>query len=421
MRVKYQKLSPVSLGLTLFFFSFSFWACARFPDINTCSLDETGNRHFVGKGTSDNPYILCTYEDLRDKLQDANNLSSHFAMYANIDARESWAENPPSGMTSCIAFDGNNQATATCEGWEPVGDDTTPFTGSFDGRGQSISNLWIKRDISRMGFFGVLGNSSPEGDIRNLALLDIDIQGGSSSNIIGALVGRQDGGTITNSYATGEVNAGANDDIAGVLVGGQSGGMITNSYVRGDTNGESGDDSIGALVGYQDGGTTTNSYATGEANGGIGIDRVGGLIGQQLGGTITNSYALGDANGGNDNDEVGGLVGQQHGDITNSYAVGSVEGGSGVNDVGGFVGNLGTGSAITGTNYYFDNPMGSTNGIGNGACIATVCIQEMDANFTTIFGALFSTMGWDNAIWSSRDGHPCLLAFGGPGNGCPPP
>ena len=505
MKLKHL-ISYVSLGLVLSSFFISS-ACAKFPDIDLCK--------FEGKGTSDDPYVLCTYEDLMDKLQEPSNLSAHFALYGNIDARESWSQG---SLSTCVAYDGTNVATAACEGWEPVGNLTNPFTGSLDGRGHSISNLWMNRDTTGtgtgMGFFGVMDNLSSGGaaSIRNLGLPDLNIQGGASLNNIGGLlgyqaegiiensyvtgmvygedggdrigalvgqqdggtiensyaagdvngedgtdylgglVGRQNGGTITNSYATGAVNGGAAGDEVGGLLGYHFGGDITNSYAIGAVDGGSGADEVGGLLGYHSGGDITNSYAIGAVDGGGGADEVGGLIGSQDGGTITNSYAEGDVDGGASDDEVGGLVGYQvGGNITNSYAIGTVDGGDNTDFVGGLLGyqqggtiedsyaagtvdgGFGTNTvgglvgsrygSITGVNYYVANPPGSTNGIGGGTnCNAMECIQEMDVNFATIFGALFSTMGWMDPPWQNRSSaHPCIRGIDfGPGNGCPP-
>ena len=328
----YKKLLFFSLLLLFVFLGPG--ACAKFPDIEICNLKDTGERRFVGKGTPGDPYILCTYEDLIDKLQDPNNLSAHFAMYANIDARETWSQGSAS---ACIAYDGTNAATATCEGWEPVGNFTTPFTGDFDGRGHGISDLWIKRDILRMGFFGSMGNASSEPNIRDLSLLDVGIQGGGGTNNIGGLLGVQTAGTITNSYITGDVNGGTGSDKAGALVGEQN-GDITNSYATGEVNGGDNDDNVGGLVGEQAGGMITNSHATGEVNGGINNDNVGGLVGEQAGGMITSSHATGEVNGGINDDNVGGLLGSQSGDITNSYATGKANGDTDNDKVGGLVG-----------------------------------------------------------------------------------
>ena len=363
MKLKHL-ISYVSIGLVLSSFFISS-ACAKFPDIDLCG--------FEGKGTSDDPYVLCTYEDLMDKLQEPSNLSAHFAMYANIDARESWSQG---SLSTCVAYDGTNAATAACEGWEPVGNMTNPFTGSFNGRGHSISNLWINRDLTGtgmgMGFFGVIDNPSSGGaaSIRNLGLLDLNIQGGISRNNIGGLAGEQAGGTITNSYVRGILDGGAEDDYVGGLVGQQDGGTIEDSYAEGDMDGGDDNDRMGGLVGnqlaagmiedsyaivdvngegsldylgglvgrQQSGGTIENSYATGMVNGGAGGDYLGGLAGTQ-GGMIENSYASGAVNGGDDGDNIGGLVGfQQGGTIEDSYATGDVNGGADDDNAGGLVG-----------------------------------------------------------------------------------
>ena len=206
-------------------------------------------------------------------------------------------------------------------GWLPIGDEANPFVATFDGNGRSISNLAISRDQFYVGLFGQTGAAAV---IRNIGLVDnlADYSGSSDSNIyIGGLVGRQSGGSITASYATGPA-AGGDGDL----------------------------DNVGGLAGYQ-GGLITASYATGAAAGGDGIDGVGGLVGTQLGGSITASYATGPAAGGDSSDSVGGLVGfQAGGSITASYATGPAAGEDGIGDfVGGLVGfqHLDAGSSIT--------------------------------------------------------------------------
>ena len=227
-------------------------------------------------------------------------------------------------------------------GWLPIGDETSPFVAVFDGNTHTISNLAIRRDQTYIGLFGVT-----VGGIRNLGLVDnlADYTGSSySDNYIGGLVGYQDEGSITASYATGDADGGnGSQDRVGGLVG-LSYGSITASYATGDADGGDGySDSVGGLVGYQGSGSSiTASYATGDADGGDGDnEEVGGLVGQQYYGLITASYATGDADGGDgDYDSVGGLVGYQYqGLITASYATGDTDGGDGDYDsVGGLVG-----------------------------------------------------------------------------------
>ena len=235
-------------------------------------------------------------------------------------------------------------------GWLPVGNAAEPFVAVFDGNGHRIRNLAIRRDQTSVGLFGAIGGSAA---IRNLGLIDnlADYTGISDDEIyIGGLVGRQSGGLITASHATGPAAGGdGNKDAVGGLVGVLLGGSITASYATGVAAGGDGDDDVvGGLVGFQSDGSITASYATGAAAVGAGgSNSVGGLVGLQNLGSITASYATGAAAGGDgDFDEVGGLVGWQlNGSITASYATGAAAGGAGSDDVGGLVGRrLGDGS-----------------------------------------------------------------------------
>ncbi|MCT7535790.1 filamentous hemagglutinin N-terminal domain-containing protein [Aliarcobacter cryaerophilus] len=226
------------------------------------------------------------------------------------------------------------------EGWNPIGDYSNRFTGTFDGLGFAISNLYINHPITDfVGLFGYTNNAT----IKNIGLKNVGITGG---NYTGGLVGYNEGGTITNSYATGTVGGHSS---GGFYVGGLVGynansGTITNSYATGTVGGDSsGGSYVGGLVG-ENVGTITNSYATGTVGGGSGGgSHVGGLVGYNANsGTITNSYATGTVSGhSGGRSYVGGLVGYNanSGTITNSYATGTVSGHSGSRPhVGGLVG-----------------------------------------------------------------------------------
>ena len=242
-------------------------------------------------------------------------------------------------------------------GWQPVGDSANAFNAIFDGNGYVIRNLAIRSELDSIGLFGV---TTANAIIRNVGLVNnlSDYTGSSNGfNPVGGLVGFQNGGSITASYATGNADGGdGGQDRVGGLVGQQgSGGSITASYATGNADGGAGNtDLVGGLVGQQgSGGSITASYATGNADGGDGnSNRVGGLVGRQDGGSIiTASYATGDADGGAESsDYVGGLVGFQNGgSITGSYATGDADGGDGRQDyVGGLVGLQNSGS-ITGS------------------------------------------------------------------------
>ena len=181
-------------------------------------------------------------------------------------------------------------------GWQPVGSESNPFVAVFDGNGYAIRNLGIRRAQENIGLFGfIAGNAA----IRNLGLVanlaDSTFDSGSS---VGGLVGRQDDGSITASYATGTADGGSGDD-----------------------------DRVGGLVGLQRGGSITASYATGPvAAKGTNFDAAGGLVGWQNGASITASYATGPVVSETENGGGGGLLGYPNfgASITASYASGSV-------------------------------------------------------------------------------------------------
>ena len=217
-------------------------------------------------------------------------------------------------------------------GWEPIGDAEDPFAAVFDGNGNAISNLAISRRQTDIGLFAAIGEGAA---IRNLGLIDNLARYPGSSNDrvnIGGLVGSNDGGSITASYATGAAASGdGNVNAVGGLVGSQGGGSITASYATGPAAGGDGDsDYVGGLVGYQSFvGSITASYARGAAAGGGGnTNYVGGLVGWSDLGSITASYATGPAAGGSStNDRVGELVGLSTGLILASYGFGETTGG----------------------------------------------------------------------------------------------
>jgi hypothetical protein len=235
-------------------------------------------------------------------------------------------------------------------GWQPIGTWADRFTGSFDGGGYEIRDLFINRpdDEYCVGLFGCVDVGS---GIKNLGVVNVVVTGrlhnvgglvgtnwGTVSNCystgnvtgdvgVGGLVGWNEAGTVNNSYSTASVTG--EDEHVGGLAGG-NGGTVSNSYSTGSV---SGSDQVGGLVGgnYR---IVSNSYSTGNVTGDL---YVGGLVGLNYFSTVDNSYSSGNVTG---VDYVAGLVGINWGTVSNSYSSGNVTG-----DwlVGGLVGeNLGT-------------------------------------------------------------------------------
>ena len=212
------------------------------------------------------------------------------------------------------------------EGWRPVGSATyvngtlqegNPFNTLFEGNRFTLNHLFINRVSTHfVGLFGYTGSNSI---VRNIGLRTVSVTGNS---FVGGLVGWNNGGTISQSYATGSVSG----NRVGGLVGWNNGAIIQ-TYATGSVTG--GAHSVGGLVGWNNG-TISQSYATGAVSG---TQYVGGLVGANDNGIISQSYATGAVSGNTYN--IGGLVGWNHGTISQSYATGAV---SGTQFVGGLIG-----------------------------------------------------------------------------------
>lgn len=191
-----------------------------------------------------------------------------------------------------------------------IGNDTTAFTGKFDGIDYNIFGLTIKNGGKNTGLFGYTNNAT----ISNVTLVGGSIKG---SNNVGAIVGSANNTTLTN--------------------------VVNSAAVSGNSN-------VGGIVGSADGTTVENAINTGTIEGNSKSEtNVGGLIGEMKDSNtadnyksqiIGNSYNLGAVTG--DGANVGGLVG---------YAVNSTIGDgtnlvynrldvTGAYNVGGIVGNM---------------------------------------------------------------------------------
>jgi len=166
-----------------------------------------------------------------------------------------------------------------------------PFTGTFDGQGFSINNLYINRNSEN--YVGLFGYS--KGNIQNIDLIDFNVDG---ALLVAGLVGVNDG-FVSNSYSKGSVIA--DSGYVGILVGNNQ-RTIEKSYSTGIA---SGGYYVGGLVGYQGASEAVidNSYSSGKVSGNHDI---GGLVGYNIDGDIINSYSSGEVIGSYD---IGGLVG----------------------------------------------------------------------------------------------------------------
>jgi len=232
---------------------------------------------------------------------------------------------------------------------------------------------------------------------------------------LGGLLGISVGSVIDSSAAVTLTSEKAD---AGGLVGQlYQGGSISNSSATGSTTVQhagQGVGSAGGLVGFNDGGAITGSFASGPV-GGSGIP-IGGLVGNQSSATssVMNSYATGVVTGGN-NAKAGGLIGQQNVGqtvrVSDSYSTGAVT--AGKTTPGGVLGrDAYPGGCDCFTDSYWDtttsgitNPAQGAGNVANDPGIAGLTTTQLQAGLPA---------GFDPTIWaenpSINGGLPYLIA-----------
>ncbi|PKO92016.1 MAG: hypothetical protein CVU16_07565 [Betaproteobacteria bacterium HGW-Betaproteobacteria-10] len=284
-------------------------------------------------------------------------------------------------LATSFVLGGNIDASATSgwnsgAGWTPIGTQSTPFSGNFDGFGHTITGLTINTTNPYSGLFGYTNATA----LGNVGLISASITG---TEFLGALAGHIGAwANVNRVYATGSVTG--SGKYAGGLFGRVSGGTLTNSYTDMTVTQSAGYNSvitgIGGLIGSSSSPLTINdSYARGNVV--SGQNGTGGLIGVgEQAVTINRAYMLGnvgkftDANGTPDStalgSDVGGLIGQAIGqvNITESYNKGHV---AGLLNVGGLLGRHGSFGNISITrSYTTGNVRTSASGQRAGGLIA---------------------------------------------------
>ncbi|WNY24688.1 GLUG motif-containing protein [Methanolapillus millepedarum] len=276
--------------------------------------------------------------------------------------------------------------------WLSIGNNDFPFTGIFDGNGNSITfttetkilrstgptdnvdgaglfgniksksnstcviknlNIVAKGNLSSSSYFGTLVGYSTGGSVENCSVQFFDDFSINGSSSVGGLLGYNEEGTVKNCTFIGNVRADSN--YAGGLVGNMKNGSIENSHQDGNVNATL---MAGGLIGQATNVNIRNCSATGNIHSG---SNSGGLIGRVFeNGTIENSFAICNATSSN---KAGGLVGGQdvfNMSIRNSYAIGTIiASGYGA---GGLIGTIDNGSIET--SYFVGTVLASNNRMG---------------------------------------------------------
>lgn len=255
-----------------------------------------------GNGSKGNPYEISTAAELawfRDYVN-GGKLSVCAKLTADIDLKD-----------FCHAADASKEE----QSWEPIGNGSKRYSGTFDGNGHTISNLYIKVQRDGVGFFGymeygtikniVFDNAQVEntgnnykypytgivvgaafGTLQNLKTLK-NCSVKSSARALGGIAG-----TITQSCSNLENNA----TVSGIYeVGGIAGSFsqytlsscVNNGMVTENSSGE-----CGGIVGFLSSGTIEDCANYGNVTG---TNEIGGIVGcAQDNSTIKRTLSSGD-------------------------------------------------------------------------------------------------------------------------------
>jgi filamentous hemagglutinin family protein len=265
-------------------------------------------RALSGAGTTTDPYLIADVYGLQGIGSSEILLAKSYELANSIDASGTANWNAGFGFRPIGSTVGN-----------PFSTSEVPFTGSFDGNGKTISGLTIHcpNACDDVGLFGAIQDDS----VSNVSLTHFNVVG---SRFVGALVGVNQGGTISNVSAdngtvTGTSNTLPSDTTGNTNVGGLVGENVSDGafFPASISN---------AIVGS--GVTVTASGGGGPTEG-----KVGGLVGWNSSGSIAGSTSAATVTG---DIVVGGLVGENDGSISNSSSSGPVT--ANASDAGGLVG-----------------------------------------------------------------------------------
>lgn len=353
-----------------------------------------------GSGTQLSPYQIADFSNLLWITESSSRWGANYEQTANIDA----------SATSVGSF--NSGA-----GWSPIGNATTAFSGTYNGKKYIISNLFINRYGSNN--IGLFGSANSNAVIQNLGIEGNGIKG---DFYVGSLVG-DNAGTINSCFATGNVTNNSNYSGVGGLVGNNT-GTISNCYTQNGTiTSVSGSSfGIGGLVGINTGsGLIEKSYSKCTVI--SPSQQAGGLVGRNgfnTGGTVKNCYATGNVSG---TIYSGGLIGiVVSGVIENCYSTGVVT----ISDPAAYAqaaGLLGSNSGTV-TNCFWDTQTSGKATSSGGTGKTTAQMKTLTTFTNTNWDFQLETVNGANNIWgmncSDNNTYPFLSFEGFTGGGCNP-
>ena len=135
----------------------------------------------------------------------------------NADGLQAWSTYAQANPTTNLSL-AKDITLPLAEGensnWTSVGTETTPYTGTVNGNGYSITGMTINQTTNNAGFIGYLGEN---GAVKNLKLKDVSVT--TTGNYVGGLVGYSCSVIENCAVEGGTISASASEGLVGGIVG----------------------------------------------------------------------------------------------------------------------------------------------------------------------------------------------------------
>jgi hypothetical protein len=170
--------------------------------------------------------------------------------------------------------------------WTPIGTDANRYSGTFDGQGFTIKNLYYNQQVEGVGLFGFANTDAYIKNVRVEGMIDNYTGNSGAQTGAGGIIGISDGATVLNCSFSGSVISYSN--VGGIV--GYGTATIVNCYNEGTVTFHSTSNQAGGGVhGYGGSPQLKNCYTVGSViNNGSSTYAIGSL---SYSGTVSNCYS----------------------------------------------------------------------------------------------------------------------------------
>ena len=246
-------------------------------------------------GYYNTPGFYIDYMDMTDQSQTSTGVPVRFVkkyltyhLIGSAQELKDFATLVNSGTTSAnaklttdidLAGDDANQ-------WTPIGTDANRYSGTFDGQGFTIKNLYYNQQVEGVGLFGFANTDAYIKNVRVEGMIDNYTGNSGAQTGAGGIIGISDGATVLNCSFSGSVISYSN--VGGIV--GYGTATIVNCYNEGTVTFHSTSNQAGGGVhGYGGSPQLKNCYNVGSViNNGSSTYAIGSL---SYSGSVSNCYS----------------------------------------------------------------------------------------------------------------------------------